>query len=118
MFIYRNRQGQSTLEYAVVIAIVVGALLATQIYIKRGLQGRLKQASDDIGEQFSPGASTYDYTTTSTVTSTEQTLPVQSKTDPISGTGIITGLTTSTSNQTQSRTGTEYISRYDDTDEW
>jgi len=25
------------------------------VYIKRGIQGRLKSAADDIGEQFSPG---------------------------------------------------------------
>jgi hypothetical protein len=25
------------------------------VYIKRGIQGRLKSAADDIGDQFSPG---------------------------------------------------------------
>jgi len=45
-------QGQSTLEYAVIIAVVVGALLAIQIYFKRGVQGKLRESSDQIGEQF------------------------------------------------------------------
>ena len=51
----KNKKAQSTLEYAVLIIIVIGALLTIQVYIKRGVQGRLKQASDDIGSQFSPG---------------------------------------------------------------
>ena len=55
MFKLLNRmKGQSTLEYAVLI-IIIGALLTIQVYIKRGVQGRLKSASDDIGDQFSPG---------------------------------------------------------------
>ena len=48
--------GQSTVEYAVLIAVVVGALIAMQIYMKRGVQGKLRSATDDIGEQFSPTA--------------------------------------------------------------
>jgi len=56
MFRYlRKLKGQSTLEYAVLIIIIIGALLSIQVYIKRGIQGRLKSATDDIGEQFSPG---------------------------------------------------------------
>jgi hypothetical protein len=51
----RKIKGQSTLEYAVLIIIVIGALLSIQVYIKRGIQGRLKSASDDIGDQFSVG---------------------------------------------------------------
>jgi cytoskeletal protein RodZ len=51
----RRKKGQSTLEYAVLIIIILGALLAIQVYIKRGVQGRLKSATDDIGDQFSPG---------------------------------------------------------------
>ncbi len=43
------------MEYAILIVIVLGALLSIQVYIKRGVQGRLKSAADDIGEQFSPG---------------------------------------------------------------
>lgn len=50
----KGNKGQSALEYAILIAVVVAALLAMQIYIKRGAMGRLKSASDDIGSQFSP----------------------------------------------------------------
>ena len=58
MFKYLNKKrqkGQSTLEYAILIIIIIGALLSIQVYIKRGIQGRLKSATDDIGTQFSPG---------------------------------------------------------------
>jgi len=58
MFKYLNQKrqkGQSTLEYAILIIIILGALLSIQVYIKRGIQGRLKSATDDIGTQFSPG---------------------------------------------------------------
>jgi hypothetical protein len=51
----RRRQGQSTLEYVVLIIIIMAALLSLQSYIKRGIQGRLKQATDDIGDQYSVG---------------------------------------------------------------
>jgi hypothetical protein len=49
-----NRKGQSTLEYAIVVAIIVGGLLAMQFYVKRGWEGKLKSAADDMGEQFEP----------------------------------------------------------------
>jgi Flp pilus assembly pilin Flp len=52
---FNKKKGQSTLEYAVLIVIIIAALLAMNQYIKRGLQGRLKSATDDIGDQFSPG---------------------------------------------------------------
>ena len=51
----KRKKGQSTLEYAILIIIIIGALLSIQVYIKRGVQGRLKSAADDIGDQFSQG---------------------------------------------------------------
>ena len=51
----RKQKGQSTIEYVVLVMIIIGALLTIQVYIKRGIQGRLKSATDDIGDQFSPG---------------------------------------------------------------
>lgn len=50
---FRKPKGQSTLETAVLIIIVMGALLSIQVYIKRGLQGRLAKSADDIGDQYS-----------------------------------------------------------------
>jgi Flp pilus assembly pilin Flp len=56
MLQYLNqKRGQSTLEYAVLIVVIIGALLTIQVYIKRGVQGRLKSSADDIGDQYSDG---------------------------------------------------------------
>ena len=56
MLQYLNqKRGQSTLEYAVLIVVIIGALLSIQVYLKRGVQGRLKSAADDIGDQYSEG---------------------------------------------------------------
>jgi len=101
MFIYLNKKGQSTLEYAIIIAVVVAALLAMQVYIKRGLQGKLRQASDDIGDQFSPGYTTGTTTTVSNINSTE----------------VITGgaapTTATTSNQSQTLNVNENVAAAD-----
>lgn len=45
-------KGQSIVEYALIIAVVAAALLAVNIYVKRGVQGKLRETSDDIGAQF------------------------------------------------------------------
>ena len=101
MFIRLNKRAQSTLEYAVVIAVVVAGLVAMQVYLKRGVQGRLRQASDDIGEQFSPGNTTGSTTTNSTVTSNETV------------TGGPSPSTVTVSNQTQNRTSNEAVAGSD-----
>lgn len=61
-----KRRGQSTLEYAVVIAVVLAALIAIQIYVKRGIQGKLRSSTDQIGEQYSAGKMTSTFTTEQT----------------------------------------------------
>ena len=48
------RRAQSTLEYAIMIATVVAALLCMQTYIKRGLQGKFRVTVDELGEQYDP----------------------------------------------------------------
>ncbi len=56
--------GQSTTEYAVLLAIVASALIAMQVYIKRGVQGRLREMSDqiaDIREHYEPSTTQSDY---------------------------------------------------------
>jgi hypothetical protein len=73
MFKYlRKAKGQSTLETAVLIMIVIGALLSIQVYIKRGVQGRLRSAADDIGDQYSAGNTNVMKTVTVTSNTTEK----------------------------------------------
>ncbi len=47
-------KAQSTLEYAMVVFCVVLALVGMNIYVKRSIQGRIRSAADDMGEQYSP----------------------------------------------------------------
>jgi hypothetical protein len=56
-----NKKGQSTLEYAALIAVVVGAIIAINLYLKRGVEGHLRSASDDIGTQYDVKSGTYKY---------------------------------------------------------
>lgn len=51
-----KKKGQGTLEYALIIAVVVAGLLAMQFYVKRGYMGKLKSAADDMGEAYDPTA--------------------------------------------------------------
>lgn len=60
----RNKCGQGTLEYAVLMAAVVAALFSMQIYLKRGFSGGIKSAADDLGEQYNPVNFSSHYTTT------------------------------------------------------
>lgn len=54
----RTKSGQVTLETAVLFAIVGAALIAMTIYMNRGVQGKLKSSTDEVGEQYSAGETT------------------------------------------------------------
>ena len=47
----RREQGQSILEYAILIAVVVVALLIMQVFVKRGYEGGLKDSADKMGPE-------------------------------------------------------------------
>lgn len=68
-----KRKAQSTVEYAVLAAVVVGALLVMQIYMKRGISGKFKESTDRVGEQYTPYTATYDLKTTLTGARRENT---------------------------------------------
>jgi len=47
MFRYlNNKRGQNTAEYAILIGVIVAAAIAMQIYVRRGMQARIKDAVD------------------------------------------------------------------------
>lgn len=46
----RQRKAQNTAEYAIMIGVIVAVAIAMQVYIKRGLQGRVKEAVDHVGQ--------------------------------------------------------------------
>jgi len=60
MFI--KKRGQTIQEFAVLLALVAAALVAMQIYMKRGVQGRLR----DLANQISPRQYEADDTTSKT----------------------------------------------------
>ena len=97
MLTHKKNAGQSTVEYAVLAAVVVGALLAMQVYIKRGSMGKLRAAADQMGEQFTPLQTTSTFTTNSSVTKVDSVSP--------------SGISTSTLNgpETQTRAGSESV---------
>ena len=43
---FMKRKGQSTVEYGVLLGVIVGAIIAMQTYLKRSLQAKQKDASD------------------------------------------------------------------------
>ncbi len=44
-----GKRAQTTAEYAILIALVIGAVVAMQVYVKRGIQGRVKEVVDHTG---------------------------------------------------------------------
>jgi uncharacterized protein (UPF0333 family) len=93
----RSSRGQSTLEYVILLGFVVAALIAMGVYMKRGFQGKLRESTDQIGEQYSAGNTTSEYTTTTDMAQNEVVNPG----------GVST--TTISKNQ-QVRTGSETVS--------
>jgi hypothetical protein len=57
-----SKRAQTTAEYAVLIALVIGAVVAMQIYVKRGIQGRVKAVVDHVGSSAGVGNSTFCFT--------------------------------------------------------
>lgn len=53
-----SKRGQSMVEYAILLGVVIAALLIMQAFVKRGFQGGLKDAADKMGDQFSAGGTT------------------------------------------------------------
>ncbi len=48
------RKGQSTIEYALLIAIVAAAFLAMQLYMQRAVQANFKLIEDQVNADATP----------------------------------------------------------------
>lgn len=107
-----NRKGQNTAEYAILIGVIVAAAIAMQIYIRRGMQARIKDAvdytstaDDDAGmnvfssTQYEPYYMSTDFTTTQTGATTEAM--------QVGG-----GMTRTITGQTTERTGNQIYTNY------
>jgi hypothetical protein len=53
-----RKNGQTVMETAVLFMIIVFAFVAMQVYLKRGVQGRIRASVDQIGGQYDFGATT------------------------------------------------------------
>jgi Flp pilus assembly pilin Flp len=64
-----RKKAQSTLEYAVIIAVAAAALIAMSVYMKRSVQGKLRANTDELsgGNAYSPQATTSISTTNRSV---------------------------------------------------
>jgi hypothetical protein len=92
----KNRRGQNTFEFVVVVVVVIAAVIAMAIFMKRAVMGKFRESADQTGGQFTPLGTTNDYTRTFVGTRTDQ-LQFTGQSD---STGI---------NETQDRTGTEQV---------
>ncbi|MFA7676614.1 MAG: hypothetical protein WCY34_00400, partial [Candidatus Omnitrophota bacterium] len=50
--VYRVRKAQAFLEYSLIIAVSVVALLTMRHYASRSLQGKLKESVDSLGGEY------------------------------------------------------------------
>lgn len=100
----RMSKAQSTAEYAIVIGLVIAAAVAMQVYVKRGLQGRIHDAvshqDTDTGAMFT-GNQYEPYYLGSDMTSTRS-----AQEGEVVGTG---GTVNRTRNEETTRTGTQTI---------
>ncbi|MDD5004886.1 MAG: hypothetical protein PHS93_00040 [Candidatus Omnitrophica bacterium] len=107
--LFKNIIGQSSvIEYAFVIVVIIVALIAMQSYLKRGIQGKIRESADSIGSQYEPGATESDFTitTSSDITSTSL-VDVDRTANRVNATTIVT-----TNMDEQSRTGTETVGAF------
>jgi hypothetical protein len=96
------RRGQSILEFSLVICALVAAFIGMQIYMKRGMQGRLRSLADEMGQQYDPGSAQSNIVTTQTGTATT------TSTTTTVGSGSET-TTETTSDMTETRVGAEKV---------
>lgn len=85
-----NKQGQSILEYSVILACVIAALVGMQIYVKRGISGGLRNSADTIGKQYDPNSISSSITTAITGDSFTkvETIPLDSDDDGENDTSV------------------------------
>lgn len=105
--INKHKKAQSTAEYVIVLALVVGAVVAMQTFVKRGLQGRLKDATNYTGDAQSSaifkGNQYEPYYTSSNI----ETYSNSESTENVEASG---GNVERTSNEYQTKTGNYSVS--------
>ena len=98
------KKAQSTLEYAIVIFAIIAALLAMQVYMRRGIQGKMRSSADELSvQQYEPKNTVSDITTrqASNITTRSETTEAAGR--------YITNTTNIINSQTENRSGTETV---------
>ncbi|MCG8430879.1 MAG: hypothetical protein MJA29_06890 [Candidatus Omnitrophica bacterium] len=98
----KNKRAQTTIEIALLIMLVVAALLAMRVYIKRAFQGAYRQTADSVGEQYDPRATTSSITYSHTGTTVTLSDSVQEG-------GETNSTSVSVMDESTDRTGTETL---------
>ena len=75
----KRKKSQSILEYAVILSVIIAVIIAMQVYVKRAVQGRMKESADQVGDQFT-AEQTYTIQTVTQSARREQTLTGQTPT--------------------------------------
>jgi Flp pilus assembly pilin Flp len=102
-----RNNGQSIIEYAIVLGVVAVVLASMSLYFRRGIQSVVKAAADEAGNQedaedINPVTGTSVFSEVrrqSETTYRQQTQEGGDQTSAISSTGIATGTSTSVSTQ-------------------
>jgi hypothetical protein len=109
----RRKRAQTALEYSLVIAVVVLALIAMQIYMRRGMSGKLRDVADSLGKQYWPGATDSDLLTTQQMEVRSEVLRVEGNTvDPEYDNYYVTTQTERIIRDIETKTGHEEIKDY------
>lgn len=107
----RMRRGQSTIQIAVLFAVVAGALLAMAVYMRRAVSGKIRMTADAIGLQYAPGGTTSTFTTTA-ITDVVAASALGSIVGTVGGnpvTADVLATTTTMIQDTTTKTGTETV---------
>lgn len=73
-----NRKAQGTTEYFVFLSLIIAGLITTQVYLKRGMQGRLKSYVEQLNEgvAYSPGATNSNHVISRNVSETSNSTTI------------------------------------------
>jgi len=102
----KTTDGQSSIEMAVLLIVVMGALLTAQMYFKRGIQGRWKTAVDEMSDELYDPFSADSDVTYSTAANSVVTIVTM---EDVSGTVTIR---TDQTNSLDARSGIKRIGGY------
>lgn len=76
----QKKKAQSTLEYAILVTVVMAAVFFMREYLKRGYHGYEKKQTDQLGQQFASGMKAS--TTLNSYTETVENSYPQQNVDP------------------------------------